>query len=72
MNQAGKAKIDMSKYNAVIDSGTSVIVGPQKLIDELTDGIKVHRMCKDIETLPDVTFTIDNIDYVLTWKDYVV
>ena len=32
----------------------------------------MHRLCKDIETLPDITFTIDNIDYVLTYKDYVV
>jgi hypothetical protein len=38
----------------------------------LTEGIKVHRLCKDIETLPDITFTIDNIDYVLTYKDYVL
>jgi len=38
----------------------------------LTEGIKVHRLCKDIETLPDITFTIDNIDYVMTYKDYVL
>lgn len=72
MQKAGADKIDMSRYNAVIDSGTSIIVGPTKLVDELLGDIKVHRMCKDIETLPDITFTIDNIDYVLTWKDYVV
>lgn len=42
------------------------------MVDELTEGIKVHRLCKDIETLPDITFTIDGIDYVLTYKDYVV
>jgi len=29
-------------------------------------------MCKGIEELPDITFTIDNIDYVMTYKDYVV
>jgi len=28
MNVAGQAKIDMSRYYAVIDSGTSIIVGP--------------------------------------------
>jgi len=33
MAQAGKAAIDMSKYYAVIDSGTSVIVGPTAIID---------------------------------------
>jgi hypothetical protein len=62
----------MSEYKAVIDSGTSVIVGPTKLIDELTTGITVHRLCKGIEDLPDITFTIDSTDYVLTYKDYVV
>jgi hypothetical protein len=72
MSQAGKSKIDMSNYYAVIDSGTSVIVGPSKLIDELSEGITVKRTCKGIEELPDITFTIDNIDYVLTWEDYVV
>jgi len=72
MQQVGKDKIDMSRYNAVIDSGTSVIVGPQKLIDELSVDIKVHRMCKGIEELPDIVFTLDNIDYTLTYKDYVI
>jgi cathepsin D len=28
MQQSGKDKIDMSRYYAVIDSGTSIIVGP--------------------------------------------
>jgi len=49
-----------------------VIVGPQELIDELSVGIKVHRLCKGIETLPDIVFTIDNIDYTLNYKDYVI
>lgn len=72
MQQAGQPKIDMSKYFAVIDSGTSVLVGPTKLVNELTKGIKVSRFCKGIESLPDITFTIDNIDYTLTYNDYVV
>jgi len=72
MNQQGKSKIDMSKYYAVIDSGTSVIVGPQTLVDQLTEGIRVRRTCKGIETLPDIVFTIDGIDYTLSYKDYVL
>jgi hypothetical protein len=32
----------------------------------------VHLFCKDIETLPDITFTIDGMDYVMTYKDYVI
>lgn len=62
----------MSKYYAVIDSGTSIIVGSESLVNELTDGIKVKRTCKDIESLPDITFTIDGKDYVLTYNDYVL
>ena len=62
----------MSRYYAVIDSGTSIIVGPEDLIDKLTEGIHVHIMCRDIELLPNITFTIDGIDYVLTYQDYVV
>jgi len=67
MTQSGKASIDMSKYYAVIDSGTSAIIGPQTLVDQLTEGIKVKRTCRGIEELPDITFAIDGVDYVLTY-----
>ena len=62
----------MSQYNAVIDSGTSVIVGPNHLVEPLIEGIKVHLLCRDIETLPDITFKIGGIEYVMTYKDYVI
>lgn len=63
---------DTTGYYAAIDSGTSLIMGPNSIIEPLIDGIKVHRLCRDIESLPDITFTMDGIDYVLTWEDYVV
>jgi len=72
MQQKGKLPIDMSKYYAVIDSGTSAIIGPQSLVDQLTEGIKVRRTCKGIEELPDITFTIDSTEYTLSYKDYVI
>lgn len=72
MQQKGKAKIDMSSYYAVIDSGTSILVGPEKLVNELIDGIEVKKTCKGVEDLPDITFTIDTTDYVLTADDYVL
>jgi len=62
----------MSKYFAVIDSGTSIIVGSESLVKELTDGIEVKKTCKGIEDLPDITFTIDGKEYVLTYNDYVL
>merc|ERR1711915_1060640 len=63
---------DTTGYMAAIDSGTSLIMGPNSIITPLIDGIKVHRLCRGIEDLPDITFTMDGIDYVLTWEDYVV
>jgi hypothetical protein len=41
MQQAGGAKIDASKYKAVIDSGTSLLVGPKAIVDSLIEGITV-------------------------------
>lgn len=57
---------------AAIDSGTSLIVGSAEIIDPVIKGIEVNQECEGIDLLPDITFTIDNIDYVLTQEDYVV
>lgn len=68
----GDKKIDAGNYLAVIDSGTSVMVGPTSLVDQLTEGIEVAEDCSNLSELPDITFQIDNIDYVLAPKDYVL
>ncbi len=68
----GTTKIDASKYKAVIDSGTSVLVGPQDLVSKIIDGITVDPTCKGVESLPDITFTIDTTPYVLKSSDYVL
>lgn len=68
----GDKKIDAGNYKAVIDSGTSVLVGPKDLVDQLTEGITVRRTCKGIDDLPDIAFEIDGIEYVLTKDDYVL
>lgn len=68
----GDKKTDASQFKAVIDSGTSVLVGPKSLVNPLIEGITVNEDCSGTESLPDMTFTIDNIDYVLTQEDYVL
>jgi len=55
-----------------IDSGTSLIVGSADLIDPLVAGIEVDKQCDGIEDLPNITFTFDETDYILTYEDYVV
>jgi len=68
----GTKKIDTSKYLGVIDSGTSLLVGPKAVVDQLIDGITVSADCKGIEDLPVITFTFDGTDYPLAPTDYVL
>jgi len=68
----GTKKIDASKYKAVIDSGTSLLVGPKAIVSELIDGVSVKQDCSNLSTLPNITWTIDGQDYELTSKDYVL
>lgn len=68
----GDKKIDASKYKAVIDSGTSLLVGPKELIDPLIEGITVPKTCRGIDNLPEITISIDGTAYPLSPKDYVL
>lgn len=68
----GDKKTPADGYKAVIDSGTSVIVGPSELVDPMIEGITVNEDCSNINDLPNLTWTIDGIDYTLTSYDYVL
>jgi hypothetical protein len=68
----GTKKIDASKYKAVIDSGTSLLVGPKEIVSELIDGISVKSDCSNLKDQPNLTFTMDGQDYELTPQDYVL
>jgi hypothetical protein len=68
----GDTVIPSNNFKAVIDSGTSVLVGPKTLVDPLIKGITVNEDCTGLDALPAITFQIDNIDYTLTPKDYVL
>ena len=68
----GDKKIDASNYKAVIDSGTSLLVGPKEIVDHMIDGISVKSDCSNLNELPMLTFTIDGTDYPLAPSDYVL
>lgn len=68
----GSTKIDVTGYKAVIDSGTSVLVGPAEIVNKLTNGITVKSDCSNLSTLPTISFFLDNIEYQLTADDYVL
>jgi hypothetical protein len=66
----GDKVIDASAYKAVIDSGTSLLVGPKDLVDPLIAGITINQDCSGLDQLPDLTFTIDGTAYTLTPDEY--
>ena len=68
----GDKKIDASKYKAVIDSGTSLLVGPKEIVDPLIEGITVSPKCDGLDSLPELSFTIDATTYTLAPTDYVL
>jgi hypothetical protein len=64
---------DVAEYKGVIDSGTSLIVGSNKIIDPILAQIgDIDQTCVDNTGLPDVTFTFDDVEYTLTSADYIV
>mmetsp|Transcript_7433 Transcript_7433/g.12561 ORF Transcript_7433/g.12561 Transcript_7433/m.12561 type:complete len:362 (-) Transcript_7433:101-1186(-) len=68
----GSKKIDASKYKAVIDSGTSLLVGPKEIVDPMIEGITVSADCSNLDSLPEISFTMDGTEYPLSAKDYVL
>jgi hypothetical protein len=68
----GSTKIDASAYKAVIDSGTSLLVGPKEIVDKMIEGITVKSDCSNLASLPEIGFTIDEQYYPLAATDYVL
>jgi len=58
---------------AIMDTGTSLIVGSKDIINKINEQIgTVDSTCKDIDNLPNITVTIGGEDYILTPNDYVL
>ena len=68
----GSNKIASDGFKAVIDSGTSVIVGPKTLVEPLIANITVAEDCSGVDELPNLTWTIDGLEYVMGPRDYVL
>ena len=68
----GDTVIDASGYKGVIDSGTSLLVGPKAIVDQMIKGITVNSNCSGLDQLPTLAFTIDSQEYPLAPSDYVL
>lgn len=48
------------------------ILGSRQIIDPLLDNVVVYKDCSNLDELPDLTLTLDGVDYTLTAHDYVI
>lgn len=71
-----RLKLDSVKHDTAIvkDEGMTVsivnsyytIVAYEKVLGPLLEDVVVYKDCSNIDALPDISFTLDGIDYTLT------
>lgn len=54
----------VSALAGVVDTGTSVIVGPKSLVDPLIEGLPANPDCATLDQYPNMTFTIVIVIYI--------
>jgi len=73
--KSGGVTFNGTKYdldNVIVDTGTSVLVGPTALVKTLTKNIPLAPDCADISSYPDISFSIGGDEYVLSPTDYIL
>mmetsp|Transcript_34718 Transcript_34718/g.53277 ORF Transcript_34718/g.53277 Transcript_34718/m.53277 type:complete len:371 (-) Transcript_34718:66-1178(-) len=60
------------KNKIVLDSSTSLIAGPEAIMNPLMSGIDIKKDCSNFESLPDLVFSIDGIEYSVPASSYVL
>lgn len=69
----GTTPVTVTGMKGIVDSGTSLLVGSKKIVDEINKVIgTVNQDCSNIASLPTVTITLGGIAYTLAGKDYVL
>jgi len=58
--------------NVIVDTGTSVLVGPTAVVAEITKGIPTAPDCSTISSLPNIDFKFGTDTYTLTPQDYIL
>lgn len=60
------------KYKAIVDSGTSLLVGPSEIVNPILAQFPSSIDCNEIDSYPDLSVIIANDEYVLKPSDYIL
>ena len=60
------------KCKLVVDTGTTLLTGPTQDVKKLLSLIRVEPKCANYQSMPEITFVIDKIEYALTHEDYIL
>jgi cathepsin D len=73
LDGAKSGSVSIPAGEAIVDSGTSVVVGPKENVSKLTAGITVDKTCgPSNDKLPNITFTLTGKEYTMTPADYII
>ena len=72
INDKSSGVCGSKKCAGVLDTGTSMLIGPLAQMDIIMKDIKVDAKCQNIENNPTITFVINGVKFPLTPKDYVL
>lgn len=69
---SSKIALGCTTCKGIVDTGTSVIVGPRSAVDKILSMLNINSDCSGVSSLPDVTITIGGVDYAIPSSIYVL
>lgn len=69
--QVGEKQI-ASEFRAIVDTGTSYIVGPKDHVLEILKVLNIAKDCSNINSLPNLVFTMDGKNFTITPNHYLI
>lgn len=62
----------LQDVKGAVDTGAWAIVGSTQIIDPIVKDIVVDENCRGVYKLPTISISIDDTEYELSQKDYVI